>query len=127
MSTRISSAFKGTSQPQLVRLRHDLALLEYCDPGAIRAHMATNGFALLVQGEALLFDTAATALLPLIHQLRQEGFALRGLVLSHRHTAALGGATSLLAHEHGLPVLLYPADARHPQAAWPVPTALTCS
>ena len=42
-----TGVFRGLAQPQLSRLREDLALLEYSDPGAVRARMSTNGFALL--------------------------------------------------------------------------------
>jgi glyoxylase-like metal-dependent hydrolase (beta-lactamase superfamily II) len=91
-------------------------LLEYSDPGALRAQMSTNGFALLDDGDALLFDTGAQELLPLIEQLRNQGFVLRGLVLSHRHIAGAGGAVPIIPREYGVPVFLHPLDARHPQA-----------
>jgi hypothetical protein len=39
--------FRGLAQPQLSRLSEDLALLEFSDPGAVRARLSTNGFALL--------------------------------------------------------------------------------
>ena len=56
--------FRGLAQPQLSRLREDLALLEYSDPGAARARLSTNGYALLKDEGALLFDTGAEDLLP---------------------------------------------------------------
>ena len=65
---------------------------------------------------ALLFDTGAEELLPLIDQLRSQGLALRGLVLSHRHIAGLGGAVPIISREYGVPVFLHPLDASHPQA-----------
>jgi metal-dependent hydrolase (beta-lactamase superfamily II) len=72
-------------------LSENLALLEYSDPGAVRARLSTNGFALLTDESALLFDTGAEELLPLINQLRSQGFTPRGLVLSHRHIAGASG------------------------------------
>jgi len=111
-----AGVFRGLAQPQLNRLRDDLALLEYSDPGAVRARLSTNGFALLADEGALLFDTGAEELLPLIDQLRSQGFAPRGLVLSHRHIAGLGGAAPIISREYGVPVFLHPVDARHPQA-----------
>jgi hypothetical protein len=59
--------FRGLAQPQLSRLSEDLALLEYSDPGAVRARLSTNGFALLADRGASLFDTGADELLPLIN------------------------------------------------------------
>ena len=82
-----TGVFRGLAEPQLSRLREDLALLKYSDPGAVRARLSTNGFALLADEGALLFDTGAEELLPLIDQLRSQGFLPRGLVLSHRHIA----------------------------------------
>ena len=111
-----TGVFRGLAQPQLSRLREDLALLEYSDPGAVRARLSTNGFALLADEGALLFDTGAEELLPLIEQLRSQGLALRGLVLSHRHIAGLGGAVPIISREYGVPVFLHPLDASHPQA-----------
>jgi glyoxylase-like metal-dependent hydrolase (beta-lactamase superfamily II) len=108
--------FRGLAQPQLSRLREDLALLEYSDPGAVRARLSTNGFALLADRGALLFDTGAEELLPMINQLRSQGFTPRGLVLSHRHIAGAGGAVPIIPREYRVPVFLHPIDARHPQA-----------
>jgi len=113
MDTRV---FRGFARPQLSRVRENLALLEYSDPGAVRARMSTNGFALLADKHMLLFDTGAEELLPLINQLRGQGFSPRGLVLSHRHIAGAGGAVPTIPREYGVPVLLHPLDARHPQA-----------
>ncbi len=78
--------------------------------------MSTNGFALLTDKDALLFDTGTEELLPLINQLCDQGFSPRGLVLSHRHIAGLGGAVPVISREYGVPVFLHPLDARHPQA-----------
>jgi glyoxylase-like metal-dependent hydrolase (beta-lactamase superfamily II) len=115
-ATMDTGVFRGLAQPQLSRLNENLALLEYSDPGAIRARMSTNGFALLADEGALLFDTGAEELLPLIDQLRSQGFSPRGLVLSHRHIAGAGGAVPMIPREYGVPVFLHPFDARHPQA-----------
>jgi metal-dependent hydrolase (beta-lactamase superfamily II) len=92
-------------------LREDLALLEYSDPGAVRARLSTNGFALLADEGALLFDTGAEELLPLIDQLRKQGFSPRGLVLSHRHIAGAGGAVPMMPREYGVPVFLSASTA----------------
>ena len=51
---------------------------------------------LFADRDALLFDTGAWELLPLIEQLRNQGFVLRGLVLSHRHIAGAGGAVPMI-------------------------------
>jgi len=116
MATMNTGVFRGLAQPQLSQLREGLALLEHSDPGAVRARMSTNGFALLADGGALLFDTGAEELLPLIDRLRNEGFQPRGLVLSHRHVAGLGGAAPVISRAYRVPVFLHPVDARHPQA-----------
>jgi glyoxylase-like metal-dependent hydrolase (beta-lactamase superfamily II) len=108
--------FRGLAEPQLSRVREDLALLEYSDPGAVRARLSTNGYALLKDDGALLFDTGAEEMLPLIDRLRSEGFSPRGLVISHRHIAGLGGAVPIIPGKYGVPVFLHPLDARHPQA-----------
>jgi len=50
----------------------------------------------------------AEELLPLVEQLRNQGFALRGLVLSHRHIEGAGGAVPMIPREYGVPVFLHP-------------------
>ena len=71
--------------------------------------MSTNGFALLTDKDALLFDTGTEELLPLINQLCDQGFSPRGLVRSHRHIAGLGGAVPVISREYGVPVFCIPS------------------
>jgi len=108
--------FRGMSEPQMVRLLPDLALMEYSDPGAEHASMSTNTYALLKVGRMLLVDTSESSLVPFVRQLSDEGFLPAALVISHRHVVGLGDAVGYLTSEFKMPVLLHPIDARHPQA-----------
>lgn len=112
----MSKLFRGLAEPQMTRLREDLVLIEFSDPGAVRARMSTNTFVLLKPGKSLLIDTAGSPLIPFVRRLRDEGFPPAALALSHRHVAGAGDAIYDLANEFAIPVLLHPLDARHPQS-----------
>jgi glyoxylase-like metal-dependent hydrolase (beta-lactamase superfamily II) len=108
--------FRGSAEPQMNRLFDNFVLIEQSDPGAAPAHISTNTYAILANGRALLFDVNDSGLLPFVEQLKAEGFAPAGLVLSHRHTAGLGDAVQIIAERFRIPVFLHPLDAQHPQA-----------
>src|SRR5690242_1937908 len=111
-----SKPFRGKSQPQMTYIRPDIALIEYSDPGAERAHISTNTYALLNAGRMLLVDTSASALLSFVRQLSDEGFSPAALVLLHRHVVGMGDGLLDLKTEFKVPLLLHPLDATHPQA-----------
>jgi glyoxylase-like metal-dependent hydrolase (beta-lactamase superfamily II) len=111
-----SSAFRGLVEPQLTALRDDIVLLEHSDPGARRARLSTNGYAILRPGRALLIDTNNSALVGFIQDLATRGHIPAALVLSHRHVAGTGDAVDALVNQFKLPVLMHPIDAKHPQS-----------
>lgn len=112
----MSKPFRGFSQPQIVRLRPDLVLIEYSDPGAEPVRMSTNTYVLLRAGRMLLMDTSVSSLLPFVRKLCDEGFSPAALVIPHRHVIGLGDAVGAMVSEFDIPVLLHPIDAKHPQA-----------
>jgi glyoxylase-like metal-dependent hydrolase (beta-lactamase superfamily II) len=110
------SAFRGLPEPQMTELREGLVLLEHSDPGARRAGLSTNTFAVLKNGRALLVDVSFSLLLPFVRQLRTKGFTPAGLLITHRHVAGTGDSLRDIADEFRIPVLLHPIDAQHPQS-----------
>jgi hypothetical protein len=61
------------SQPQMTRLRPDIVLIEYSDPGAEEIHLSTNTYGLLNAGRMLLVDTNVSSLLSFARQLFDDG------------------------------------------------------
>lgn len=111
-----SAAFRGLPEPRMTALRDDIVLLEHSDPGARRALLSTNTYAVLRAGRALLIDTSFSFLVPFVEQLAARGFTPAALVISHRHVAGTGDAVRALADQFKMPVLMHPVDAKHPQA-----------
>src|SRR5579863_1941599 len=111
-----SLAFRGSPEPQMTELCDDIVLLEHSDPGARRAQLSTNAYAVLRPGRALFIDTNVTPLLAFVRQLASRGFTPAALVISHRHVAGNGDALRALAKEFKMPVLMHPREAEHPQA-----------
>jgi glyoxylase-like metal-dependent hydrolase (beta-lactamase superfamily II) len=99
-------------------LRENLVLLEHSDPGARRARLSTNAYAVLGPGGALLIDASILTMVPFLHDLAGRGFAPAALVISHRHVAGTGDALRAISDEFKIPVLLHPIDAGHPQASF---------
>ncbi len=112
----MSKPFRGMSQPQMTRLRPDIVLIEYSDPGAESVHISTNTYALLNTGRMLLVDTNVLPLLPFVRQLSDDGFSPAALVISHRHVVGSGDALGDIKTEFKIPLLLHPIDARDKQA-----------
>ena len=110
------SAFRGLPEPQMTELREGLILLEHSDPGARRAGLSTNTFAVLKNGRALLVDVSFSLLVPFVRELSAKGFKPAGLLVTHRHVAGTGDSLRAIADEFKIPVLLHPIDAQHPQA-----------
>ncbi len=111
-----STAFRGTPEPQMTELREGLILLEHSDPGARRAGLSTNTFAILKNGRALLVDVSFSLLVPYVRALASKGFAPAALVLTHRHVAGTGDSVREIGDEFDIPLLMHPIDAHHPQA-----------
>jgi hypothetical protein len=99
----MSKPFRGMSQLQMTHLRPDIVLIEYSDPGAEKAHLSTNTYALINVGRMLLVDTNVSALLPFVRQLSDDGFLPAALVITHRHVVGLGDALSDLTTEFKIP------------------------
>lgn len=112
----MSKPFRGMSQPRMTRLRPDIVLIEYSDPGAEEIHLSTNTYALLNAGRMLLVDTNVSSLHPFVRQLSNDGFSPSALVITHRHVVGLGDALNDLKSEFKIPLFLHPIDARHRQA-----------
>ena len=75
-----------------------------------------NSFAVLFAGYSVLFDAPYSWTLGGIRDLADKGYAPKVLVLSHRNVAGQGDAYETLQGEYGLPILLHPGDASHPEA-----------
>lgn len=112
----MSKPFRGMIQPQMTHLRPDIVLIEHSDPGAAKAHISTNTYALLNAGRMLLVDTNTSSLLPFVRQLSNDGFSPVALVILHRHLVGSGDALIDLKTEFKIPLLLHPIDAGHKQA-----------
>jgi hypothetical protein len=116
---RAMPQWEGTwrmSQPQMTRLRPDIVLIEYSDPGAEEIHLSTNTYGLLNAGRMLLVDTNVSSLLSFVRQLFDDWVLPSALMITHRHVVGLGDALNDLKSEFKIPLLLHPIDARHRQA-----------
>jgi glyoxylase-like metal-dependent hydrolase (beta-lactamase superfamily II) len=108
--------FRGLPHPQFSRLTERIGLLEHSDPGARRAEMSTNGYAVFSGQRFILFDVNSMVLKPLLAPLLSDGFRPAALVFSHRHPASLGDAVQRLMDDFSIPAFLHPKDAGHFQA-----------
>jgi glyoxylase-like metal-dependent hydrolase (beta-lactamase superfamily II) len=76
----------------------------------------------LAPGGAVLVDAVFADQLPAIQAVAAAGHPPTALVLTHRHVVPQGDALGAVARAFGVPVLLHPIDAAHPQArVSPVP------
>ena len=76
-----------------------------------------NGYALLFNDHAVLFDAPFSWMIAAIGELADEGKPPSALVLSHADLAQQGDAFAELRSAYNLPVFLHPADASGDKAA----------
>lgn len=107
---------RHAAHPAAVALRPGLVRLPHAEPHAQAAGVATNAYAVLARGAALLVDAGFADVRPMIAVLAADGFVPSALVLTHRHVVAQSDALGAVATEYGIPLLLSPRDAAHPQA-----------
>ena len=105
------------AEPTLEKLYDDLYVLQHADPGARRAGMTTNSYAVLSDDSAVYIDVGSESLRPLVNQVTEMGYTPAALLLSHRHVATSSDTLLMFARKFGVPVFLHPVDARNPQAA----------
>ncbi|HYW30904.1 MAG TPA: hypothetical protein VE869_05300 [Gemmatimonas sp.] len=105
-----------TPHPLIAMLRPGLVRLRHAEPHAEAAGMATNAYAVLAPGRALLVDAGFLDLMPAIAAFAADGFAPSALVFTHRHVVAQSDAIDALATAYQVPFLLLPRESAHPQA-----------
>ncbi len=97
-------------------LYNDLILLPQKGAATGGSGRPPNSFALLFEGYSVLFDAPYSWTLSGVEDLASKGYPPKVLVLSHRNVAGQGDAYEALQEAYGLPILLHPDDASHPEA-----------